>query len=81
MQATTIKLDSKLHVAIRRLKPREQTLTGYVRELVAREEKRAALESAADAYAALLASNEDEARWLAAWEAAPLAETPKRRRK
>ena len=81
MQATTIKLDSELHVAIRRLKPRKQTLTGYVRELVAREEKRRALESAADAYAALLASSKDEADWLAAWEAAPLAEPPMRRRK
>ena len=40
MQATTIKLDIKLHSAIRKLKPREQSLTGYVRELVAREEKR-----------------------------------------
>ena len=81
MEATTIKLDSKLHIAIRRLKPRDQTLTGYVRELVAREEKRCALESAADAYEALLASNKDEAGWLAAWEAASLAESPKRRAK
>ena len=81
MHATTIKLDVLLHTAIRRLKPREQTLTGYVRELVAREEKCAALESAADAYAALLAANKDEAAWLADWEAAPLAEAPKRRGK
>ena len=81
MQATTIKLDSKLHVAIQRLKPREQTLTGYVRELVSREEKRCALESAADAYEALLASKKDEADWLAAWGAAPLADSPKRRAK
>ena len=81
MHATTIKLDTRLHTAIRRLKPREQSLTGYVRELVAREEKCAALESAADAYAALLAANKAEAAWLAGWEAAPLAGAPKRRRK
>ena len=81
MQATTIKLDSKLHVSIRRLKPREQTLTGYVRELVAKEEKRCALEAAADAYEALLATNKDEAGWLAAWEAAPLADPPKQSRR
>ena len=81
MQATTIKLDAKLHTAIRRLKPREQSLTGYVRELVAREEKCAALESAAEAYATLLAAHKDEAAWLADWEGAPLAEAPKRRRK
>ena len=81
MQATTIKLDTKLHSAIRKLKPREQSLTGYVRELVAREEKRAALESAADAFDALVAAHKDEAAWLAAWEAAPLASAPKRRRK
>ena len=81
MQATTIKLDTKLHSAIRRLKPPEQSLTGYVRDLVAREEKRAALESAADAFDALLATYKDESAWLAEWEAAPLASTPKRRRK
>ena len=81
MQATTIKLDSKLHSAIRRMKPREQTLTAYVRELVAREEKRAALEAAADAYTALLAKNKSEADNMAAWESAPLADAPKRRRK
>ena len=81
MQATTIKLDARLHTAIRRLKPREQTLTAYVRELVAREEKNAALEAAADAYTTLLSANKDEAAWLAGWETAPLSEAPKRRRK
>ena len=81
MQATTIKLDPRLHSAIRRMKPREQPLTGYVRDLVAREEKRAALEGAAEAYSALLAKNRDEADAMAAWESAPLADNPKRRRK
>ena len=80
MQATTIKLDSTLHSTIRRMKPREQTLTAFVRELVATEEKRRALEEAAGSYQALLASDKDEAAWLASWESAPLAETPKRRR-
>ena len=79
MQATTIKLDAKLHTSIRKLKPREQSLTGYVRELIAGEEKRRALESAADAYACLLASNKDEAAWLEEWQSAPLAQAPKRR--
>lgn len=81
MQATTIKLDSRLHTAIRRLKPGEQSLTGYVRELVAREEKRAAFESAAEKYSSLLAKSKDEARWLAEWEAVPLSEPPKHRRR
>ena len=81
MQATTIKLDGRLHTAIRRLKPREQSLTGYVRDLVARVEKCTALESAAEAYSALLAAHKDEAAWLAEWDAAPLAEAPKRRKK
>ena len=81
MQATTIKLDSTLHSAIRRMKPREQTLTAFVRELVASEEKRRALEEAAGSYQALLASNKDEAAWLALWEAAPLAEAAKLRGK
>lgn len=78
MNATTIKLDAGLHSSIRRMKPREQTLTGFVRELVAREEKRRALESAASAYDELLRQDKEEAAWLAEWEAAPLATPPKR---
>jgi predicted transcriptional regulator len=81
MQATTIKLDPKLHSALRRMKPREQTLTAFVRELVAREEKRRALEAAAEAYHRLLATHADEAAWLASWEGAPLAEAPRAKRR
>lgn len=81
MEATTIKLDARLHSVIRRLKAPEQSLIAYVRELVAREEKRATLHAAADAYTALLGSHRDEAGWLAEWEEAPLARPPKRRRK
>lgn len=81
MEATTIKLDAQLHAAIRRLKGRDQTLTAYVRALVAREEKHSALHNAADAYKALLARSKDENESLVEWEAAPLADAPKRRRK
>ena len=77
MQATTIKLDPKLHSAIRRMKPRDQTLTGFVRELVSREEKSRELEAAAEAYSALLDGNKDEVAMLDEWEAAPLTSTPK----
>ncbi len=80
MEATTIKLDAKLHSTIRRLKARDQSLTGYVRDLVAREEKRRMLETAAEAYSVLLAEHKDEAEAVAAWEAAPLADEPRRRR-
>ena len=81
MQATTIKLDPKLHSALRRMKPRALTLTAFVRELVAREEKRRALEEAAETYHALLAAHQDEAAWLASWEGAPLAEAPRPKRR
>lgn len=80
MNATTIKLDAQLHSTIKRLKPGAQSLTAYVRELVGREEKRKALEAAAEKYDALLSRHKDEAAWLAAWESAPLASTPKTRR-
>ncbi len=80
MQATTIKLDPVLHSAIKRMKPGAQSLTGFVRELVAREEKHRALESAADAYGTLLKGNKNEAAWLSSWESAPLASSPKRRK-
>ena len=80
MQATTIKLDTSLHASIRRLKPHEQTLTGYVRELVGKEEKRRVMEAAADKYTALLARSKSESAWLATWEASLLAAAPKRRK-
>jgi thymidylate kinase len=80
MAATTIKLDASLHAAIRRLKKRDQSLIGYVRNLVAQEAKRTALHAAADAYIALLAKHKKEAMWLDEWEAAPLAKAPRRRR-
>lgn len=80
MQATTIKVDPKLHSSIRRLKARDQTVTGFVRELITGEEKRRALESAATAYTALMAAHQDEAAWLLEWESAPLAAAPKRRK-
>ncbi len=77
MQATTIKLDPRLHSAIRRMKPQDQTLTGFVRELVTREEKHRELEAAAAAYSALLDDDKAEAAWLTEWEGAPLATPPK----
>ena len=76
MQATTIKLDAQLHGSIRKLKPRDQTLTGYVRDLVAREERRAVLEAAAEAFIELIATNQAEAKAMAAWESASLAVEP-----
>lgn len=81
MRATTIKLDAKLHRSIRKLKPGDQTLTGYVRELVAREENRRALEAAADAYTHLLLAHKKEAAAMSDWESAPLAAPPKRRKR
>jgi hypothetical protein len=77
MQPITIKLDPKLHSAIRRMKSRDQTLTDFVRDLVAREEKHRGLEAAAEAYATLLDGSKEEAAWLPEWESAPLATPPK----
>ena len=81
MQATTIKLDPRLHRSIRKLKPSDQSLTGYVRDLVAREEKRRVLEAAADAYTALLLDHKAEAAAMNDWECAALAAAPKRRKR
>ena len=72
MNATTIKLDAALHARIRRLRAREQSLTGYVRELVEREERVRRMEKTAAEYEALLAAHPDEGVWLAEWERAPL---------
>ena len=79
MQATIIKLDRTLVSTIRKLKCHEQSLIGFVRQLILREEKNRAMESAAADYTALLARSSDEVAWLASWESAALASAPKLR--
>jgi len=80
MKATTIKVDGSLLVELERHKPKDQSLTAFVREVLAREVRRLQLEEAADRYAGFLARERREREWLAEWDSADLVRPPKRKR-
>ena len=81
MSATTVKLESGLLREIARVKPAQQSLSAFVREVIERDIRRRKLKEAAHAYQALLAENEREHKDLEAWESADLAAPPTRKRK
>jgi hypothetical protein len=81
MSATTVRLDEATLREIRSVKPRDQTLAAYVREAVDRDILRRKLRAAATEYQAFLGEHPEEGEDLAAWERAPLAAPPTRRRK
>jgi hypothetical protein len=80
MQATTIKLDGNLVMRLKRVKPRGQTLTGFVRSVLDAEVRRQRLRGAAEAYARLLRIHPDEAEAVDIWATAPLQRAPRPRR-
>ena len=80
MQATTIKLDGALIKRLRALKPREDTLTAFVRSVLDAEVRRRSLRAAAESYAAFLHDHPEEAEEMSAWVTAPLQRHARRRR-
>ena len=81
MQATTIKLDGRLVERLRRLKPRDQTLTAFVRDVLEATVRRQKLRDAAESYAEFLRRHPKEASDMDAWASARLDESPRRRRR
>jgi hypothetical protein len=81
MSATTVKLEAELLREIRSVKPKDKTLTAYVREAVERDVARRKLRQAAEQYQAFLRDHPGEGEDLAAWERAPLAVPPRGRRR
>ena len=81
MSATTVKLETGLLRDIQSVKPRGQTLAAYVREAVERDVMRRRLRASAEAYQAFLREHPGEVDEIDAWERAPLATPPVRRRK
>lgn len=81
MHATTIKLDGALVSRLKTVKPRHETLTGFVRTVLDAEVRRQQLRAAAEAYADHLRDHPQEAELMDAWAAAPLDRAAKPRRK
>ncbi len=81
MAATTVKLDEELLRDIAIVKPREQTLSAFVREALRSEIRRQQMRDAAEKYQALLRDNAAEREEMEGWERASLATVPTRKRK
>ena len=74
MPATTIKLESELVRKVTALKPKDESISGYVRELIEKEHRARANRAAAGLYQQFLDKNPKERAAMDVWESAPLVE-------
>jgi predicted CopG family antitoxin len=74
MPATTIKLESDLVKKVVALKPKDGSISGFVRELIEREHRARANRLAAAIYQQFLEDNPDERASMEVWESAPLVD-------
>jgi predicted CopG family antitoxin len=74
MPATTIKLAADLVKKVTTLKPKDESISGYVRELIEREHRARAHREAATAYRQFLQENPEERAAMEVWESAPLVD-------
>ena len=77
MPATTIKLESDLVKKVTALKPKEESISGLVRELIEKEHLTLANRAAALAYRQFLDDQPAERAALGQWESARLVNEPK----
>lgn len=80
MKATTIKLDGELLADVERAKPRDMSVTSYVKETLRKRIDAEVLREASARYKTLLEQNPGEKAFMEEWEAADLASEPKRTR-
>ena len=74
MPATTIKLESDLVKKVTNLKPKDESISGYVRELIEREHRARQHREAATTYQQFLQENPEERMAMEVWESAPLVD-------
>lgn len=74
MPATTIKLEADLVRKVTTLKPKDESISGYVRELIEREHRARAHRAAAATYQQFLRENQGERAAMEVWESAPLVD-------
>jgi hypothetical protein len=73
MKATTIKIEGDLLEEIESVKPPEQSVTAYVRNVLRKNLDRERARRAGHSYMAFLNERPGEAEWLAEWAGADLA--------
>ena len=74
MPATTIKLEAELVKNVTNLKPKDESISGYVRGLIEKEHLARKHHEAASTYQKFLQENPDERAAMEVWESAPLVD-------
>jgi predicted CopG family antitoxin len=74
MPATTIKLEADLVKKVAALKPKDESISGFVRELIEKEHRARANREAAVLYQEFLDKNPEERAAMEVWESAPLVD-------
>lgn len=74
MPATTIKLDADLVKKVISLKPKDESISGFVRELIEKEHRVRSHRESAVIYQQFLKENPDELAAMEEWESAPLVD-------
>lgn len=74
MSATTIKLEADLVKKVASLKPRDESISGFVRGLIEKEYLARKNKEAAVVYQQFLEDNPEERAAMEGWETAPLVD-------
>lgn len=74
MSATTIKLEADLVKKVAALKPKGESISGFVRELIEKEHRARENRASAEVYQQFLDDNPDERAAMEVWESAPLVD-------
>ena len=74
MPATTIKLEAELVKKVTTLKPKDESISSYVRGLIEKEHRAREHRAAASAYQRFLGGNSEERAAMEVWESAPLVD-------
>jgi predicted CopG family antitoxin len=80
MPATTIKLEADLVKKVAALKPKDESISGFVRELIEKEHRARENRAAAVAYHQFLEENAEERAAMEVWESAPLVDDIERKK-
>ena len=74
MSATTIKLEADLVKKVAALKPKDESISAFVRELIEKEHRARENRASAVVYQQFLEENPDERVAMEVWESAPLVD-------
>ena len=74
MSATTIKLEADLVKKVAALKPKDESISGFVRELIEKEHRARENRASAVVYQQFLEDTPDERAAMEVWESAPLVD-------